>query len=539
MAYIDLTCTNQTGPNVRKKGRVRVNYNSGGGNVTVTSIQGYRTDGYRSYGNSSSNRITVTVGGVSSGSVGCSRIGFGANWSPENWSAFSRSYGVSGNVNITVHVDYCNNADISGSNWSGTISAGYPAPVSNSVTTRSVGRTSAVVYCNSYDLKGASITDGGWDYGTNTSSWSYIAGSPLGDKTLSNLTPNTKYYYRNYIATAGGGVNSPWNSFTTTGNAPTITRITATPLRTSCSINISVSYDTNASFKSRKINYGISTSYGLTSSDTNLTNLQPNTTYYYSITVTDNWGRTSTAKTGSFKTTCNKPSELSIVRTMSEINSITGTVSASGDINAPVTNYTLYYKKENDETYINKSLGSNVDWSLTSLDIDTNYQIYFTASNAGGVSTSEIAVFSTMLVKPNIDTLTPTDITPFSCKVIVNSSIEPERELLYSFSKDDGVTWSNYQADNHYVWSNLTEETTYKIIAKVKATHLGINSEDTIIVSPTLLVTTLADQAKIMIKNNDGWLKGKVFYKKDGVWIKVKKVYIKKDGHWIVNQNNN
>ena len=46
MAHIDLRCTTSTS-NVRKNGRVRINYTAGNGTVKITSIQGYRTDGYR------------------------------------------------------------------------------------------------------------------------------------------------------------------------------------------------------------------------------------------------------------------------------------------------------------------------------------------------------------------------------------------------------------------------------------------------------------------------------------------------------------
>lgn len=124
MAYIDLRCTTNTS-NARKNGRVRINYTAGNGTVNITSIQGYRTDGYRSYGNGPSNRITVVVGGVSSGSVGCRMIDFGANSSPRDWSAFSKTYsGLNGNVTITLTVDYCNNSDINGSVWTGTVNAG-------------------------------------------------------------------------------------------------------------------------------------------------------------------------------------------------------------------------------------------------------------------------------------------------------------------------------------------------------------------------------------------------------------------------------
>ena len=124
MAHIDLRCTTSTS-NVRKNGRVRINYTAGNGTVKITSIQGYRTDGYRTYGISSSNRITVVVGGVSSGSVSCRMIDFGADSSPRNWSAFSKTYsGLNGNVTIRLTVNFCNMSDISGSVWTGTVNAG-------------------------------------------------------------------------------------------------------------------------------------------------------------------------------------------------------------------------------------------------------------------------------------------------------------------------------------------------------------------------------------------------------------------------------
>ena len=124
MAYVDLRCTTSTS-NLRKNGRVRINYTAGNGTVKITSIQGYRTDRYESSGDSSSNKITVVVGGVSSGSVSCRQINFGANSSPKNWSAFSKTYsGLNGNVTIRLTVNFCNMSDISGSVWTGTVNAG-------------------------------------------------------------------------------------------------------------------------------------------------------------------------------------------------------------------------------------------------------------------------------------------------------------------------------------------------------------------------------------------------------------------------------
>lgn len=123
----------------------------------------------------------------------------------------------------------------------------------------------------------------------------------------SGLTPNTSYTLRATATNSAGLTATSSKTVTTTGNAPTINSVTASPSRTSVILNPNVSYDTNASFSSYSIRYGTSTSYGSTSTSTTISGLSPNITYYYSMTVTDNWGRTSAAKTGSFKTTGNDP----------------------------------------------------------------------------------------------------------------------------------------------------------------------------------------------------------------------------------------
>ena len=53
----------------------------------------------------------------------------------------------------------------------------------------------------------------------------------------------------------------------------------------------------------------------------------------------------------------------------------------------------------------------------------------------------------------------------------------------------------------------------------------------------TLYATWVEDQAKASVKVNGSWVKGKVYYKKDGQWVKVKKVYRKIDGQWKIGRN--
>lgn len=77
---------------------------------------------------------------------------------------------------------------------------------------------------------------------------------------------------------------------------------------------------------------------------------------------------------------------------------------------------------------------------------------------------------------------------------------------------------------------DVSEETTYDIY--VVATNPGGSTS-----SGSISVTTPADQAKIRRKTESGWVKGKTYYKKDGVWVKAKKIYIKVDGQWKVGSN--
>ena len=77
---------------------------------------------------------------------------------------------------------------------------------------------------------------------------------------------------------------------------------------------------------------------------------------------------------------------------------------------------------------------------------------------------------------------------------------------------------------------DCAEETTYKIY--FTATNAGGTTT-----SDTITLITPADQAKIRIKKDGGWQKGKAYYKKDGAWVKAKKIYIKVNGEWKINNN--
>ena len=126
------------------------------------------------------------------------------------------------------------------------------------------------------------------------------------------------------------------------------------------------------------------------------------------------------------------------------------TLSATGDTNAPITNYTLKYRKGNSGNWTTINYGTNTTRTISSLDSDEDYTFYFTATNAGGTTTSSNTVLSPNLTNPVINDLTVGNLLPFSCTVTVNASIVPSRTLEYRFSNDGGTTWTAYQASSAY-----------------------------------------------------------------------------------------
>lgn len=229
----------------------------------------------------------------------------------------------------------------------------------------------------------------------------------------------------------------------------------------------------------------------------------------------------------------NAPHSLSLSGTDNSTSSISVKLTASSAIT--ITNYTVYYKTTSAISYSSKSFGTSTTGSITDLSADTNYNIYFTATNATGTTTSGAITYSTKLGNPTITTPVVSNLLPFSCTISATGSISPSRTLTYRFSKDGGSTWTSYQSSNTYSWTGLSEEISYNMGVQVKATHTGGNSVDTTAAS-YLTITTPADQAKIRIKKDEVWAKGKAYYKKDGTWAKVKKIYIKIDGKWKINK---
>lgn len=345
----------------------------------------------------------------------------------------------------------------SGSTWGGnvngessvTIPQQYsPAGPTYSRSVSGITRTSATlnVSCSSnpasywrihwYDTSGSWV---GYSGNGATGSWTY---------TQDNLTPNTSYNFYTQVTNNNDGEGTGLSpiEFTTTGNAPTINSVAVSPSRTSAIFNPNVSYDTNASFRSYSIRYGTSTSYGSTSTSTTISGLTPNTTYYYSMTVTDNWGRTSIAKTGSFKTTGNNPTINSHgVKTYAQ-TSVEMQYSASYDTNDSLSSYKWEYGTST--SYGSSVTGTNI---INGLNVNTTYYYKLTVTSTQGRNSTTTGSFKTDPATVTISALGISEITETTAKVdytFNNPSNVGQFYVIETVLEREDGTSQNYQANN-------------------------------------------------------------------------------------------
>lgn len=264
-------------------------------------------------------------------------------------------------------------------------------PTYTSIGHSSVARTS-VVLSASINGQGYGITSGGWEISTNGgSSWTTHSGGPT-SKTITGLQANTKYWYRGYATTSAGSSKSGWSTFTTTGNAPTISDTFPTDItRNYVYLGLMATYDTNASFKSGMYEYGLSSNNlvkvaSILSSNgiVLIRDLLPATTYYYRVSVTDNYSRKSAYKTGSFTTQGAIP--LVLVHSVVSNTSTSATLHFKGsyDLEATFASSLLEYGKTT--SYGSSTTGNK----LTGLDPNTTYYYKLTITDNRGITSEPV-----------------------------------------------------------------------------------------------------------------------------------------------------
>ena len=340
-------------------------------------------------------------------------------------------------------------------------------------------------------------------YGTSTN-----YGSTATSGSLSELTPNTTYYYSATVTDANNGgpytsaltSDAATGSFTTSGDAPSISSVSANAARQTASLSVSASCDTNASVASYSVRYGTTTSYGSTSSSTSLSGLTPNTKYYYSVTVTDTWGRTSSAYTGNFTTTGNAP----VINSVSKSESRQGctlTPNVTYDTNAAYSSISIRYGTTTSYGSVSSSS------SITGLNPDTKY--YYSMTVTDTKSRTSAAYTGDFTTTGNNPTITLGTVTPgvFDCSIAYTASFDTNAS--FSYVKVDYGTTTSYGSsatsntnNGSITLTSLSPNTLYyfRVTVYDNKSRSASTSRSSF--------TTLTDQAKARIKTASGWKEG-------------------------------
>lgn len=277
-----------------------------------------------------------------------------------------------------------------------------PATPSYNSTNASQITTNSAYLSASINTQGQSITGGGWDVGTSTSSYKYHAGGPTG-ATITGLTPNTTYYYRGYVTTAGGGANSSWKTFKTLApTPPVINQVTVTPVvnitpKNESYITIDIDTTITSGYTLSKVEYSLDNGASYVEKGTSLNfdvDVDPNTQHQVKVRITDSYG--SVTESSAFDVSVPlppKPYVSSITLISSDKHSIS--VRAEG-VGWFTNNSTTVNTTMNGKWYLNGELKGSVGASGTvitrtfeNLLDDTDYSISLTVEDKYGQVSDE------------------------------------------------------------------------------------------------------------------------------------------------------
>jgi hypothetical protein len=246
---------------------------------------------------------------------------------------------------------------------------------------------------------------------------------------LSDLTPGEEYAFKIKAVNSSGEVTSDELTFNTTCNLPTASLSGITNLeQTSVTLNGKVS--ANGASTQVKFEYGETTDYGTSvnaSPETvtqnnvnvsvNLTELQPEKTYYYKLVATNCGGTVEKESSFTTVTDCVQPT----IGTLSTSDITVNSVTLKGQVNPNGKSTTVVFEYGNTTNYgktvtattspISGSSLTNVSASVTSLQPCTNYYFRIKAENCGGTTTSSSSSFIMLGTKPETNILAASSVT--------------------------------------------------------------------------------------------------------------------------------
>lgn len=315
-------------------------------NVFDSAGGSYHNKAYTHY-NTGEITVTKSVGATTS-SVNLTMGVNATTWSP---SAI--------NANYTLTID-------------GLPTASGPTGVS--VSASNITRTSATL-TGSYTSIGnyASKSSESYQWGTSTSYGK--TGS-----SMTGLLANTKYYFKYTVTNNANLSGSNTGELTTLGNAPSLSNSYTTLTIGNAYVNCTVSYDTNAQFKTRTLQYKkTSASNWSTSNDGYNFSTDNNTTYDWKLTIVDTFNRSSTI-TGTLLSAGNNPVMNLAPNSVTATRVLLGITYAFDNTSFGSNNYTLKLGQTviitgtltaNDSSLSLQNLKPNSEYTLTGTLVDS------------------------------------------------------------------------------------------------------------------------------------------------------------------------
>ncbi len=246
---------------------------------------------------------------------------------------------------------------------------------------------------------------------------------------LSELSPGEEYTFKIKATNSSGELTSGELTFNTSCNPPTASLSETTNLeQTSVTLNGKVS--ANGASTQVKFEYGETTNYGTsvaaspeTVTENNedvsvtLTNLNPDTKYYYKIVATNCGGTVEKESSFTTVTDCVQPTIGTLSTSDITVNSVTlkGQVNPNGKSTTVIFEYGTTTNYGKTVTASNSPISgtslTNVNASVSGLQSCTKYYFRIKAENCGGTATSSSSSFTTTGIEPTATTLAATNIT--------------------------------------------------------------------------------------------------------------------------------
>ena len=279
---------------------------------------------------------------------------------------------------------------------------------------------------------------------------------------------------------------------------------------TTKSINIPIikNEDLESGIKSTSCEYGTNAGYGsigtMNGNNCIISNINPNTTYYYKVVTTNNAGlsteKTGNSKTGETSITFNPITQYPANTTYAQSKTVTVNYTVTD-----VTNPTYYVRTtvsttstvdgyycgtktdpENCTSTATKSYAANTWYRVTenpTITLKANGTIYGRINDGAIYSSSNNYTETKIDVTAPTVTLTKGTVTTNSITIVASATDNESGISGYEFSIDNGATWKAKQTSNTYIFNGLSSGT-YNIKSRVH-NNVGLST-----ISATLSVST-------------------------------------------------